>query len=99
MSTIGHKSHLSLYLSSGSKNQVTNSNIDPVTMHHLSQWKNIAPMTGCRPIVNPHINVELSNEKKSHVEIFDKSISNKLIKRHLELGMFENSSNCLDVLI
>ena len=45
-----------------------NSNVDPETMHHLSQWQNVARMAIHGPIVDPPIDVKFNNDKISHLE-------------------------------
>ena len=48
-------------------------------MCHLPQWQNVPPKTAHRPMVNPTINLELSNEQISHVKhLKNQSLTNEL---------------------
>ena len=65
-SDIGHKVPHSDHLTSSLNNQVINSNIDPETMHHFSEWQNIPTISAHEPIVNPPFHIELINDQINH---------------------------------
>ena len=50
------------------KNQVINTILHTETLHHLSEWQNMPPISAHGPIVNPPFHIELVMDQNTHVQ-------------------------------
>ena len=88
---IGHKSSRINYLTISLNNQVINSNLDPETMRHLSEWENVPLLSGRELIFNHPFHIELNNYQTTHAQ----HLKNQLLESESKHVLVRNYLQCL----